>query len=49
VTVLRAVLVPLAGLLLALAVLIGGRAAVVLSALSAALFGVATFLALTGE
>jgi len=49
VTVLRAVLVPLAGLLLALAFLIGGRAATVLAAVSVALFGVATFLGLMGE
>lgn len=49
VTVLRAVLVPLAGFLLALGVLIGGRALTVLAAISAALFGVAAVLTLVGE
>lgn len=46
---LRALLVPLAGFLLALGVLIGGRALTVLAAISAALFGVTAVLTLVGE
>lgn len=42
-------MVPLAGLCVALAVLIGGRAATTLAAVSVILFGVAAFLTLAGE
>jgi hypothetical protein len=44
VTLLRALMVPLAGLCAALAILIGGRPGVVLAVVSAVLFGVAALL-----
>lgn len=47
-TVLRAVLVPVAGLLVALAVLIGARAGQIMAVVSAVMFGVATLLVLMG-
>lgn len=47
-TVLRAVLIPVAGLLVALAVLIGARAGQVMAITSAVMFGVAALLVLMG-
>lgn len=45
---LRALLIPVAGLLVALAVLIGARAGQVMAVISAVMFGVAAFLILMG-
>jgi hypothetical protein len=45
---LRALLIPVAGLLVALAVLIGARAGQVMAVISAVMFGVAGFLVLMG-
>jgi hypothetical protein len=47
-TVLRALLIPIAGVLVALAVLIGARAGQIMAIISAAMFGVAAFLVLLG-